>query len=496
MIQFNNAIKLLSSFLFCSIFVTQGIAQNSNLAMYDPNPTDRFYLSTGTNYFMPFFIKDMGPQFSHAVKYSYSVNGGTAVKQSASVDHNNTDNCVNAIGLSGYRIAFTTPLNFSTPGTYKIKVWIDSIDGFVDINHSNDTLVRTYKVLNNVPVRKGLNEYSYHVSCGPCGEHGTSFNEFLMEHYDDYMVAVKLHVENVSGPWSFLNCPEANEIDSAIDGITHPQMMYNRSMLLPYENGMTYYPYPGFCPTDSNYIIRDINFFNKVPVEFSFSNVSLNNTNNEFSFKLNTTFIDSMTFSKETRISCMLVEDSIWYYQASNGTNPVDSEYHRFVLRKIYGGPWGKPSSVPASVSVNQTVSHSFADTLKSSYNKSRLYLIPIIQSYTTSYDTREILNTRRYKLNQLAAPTVLTEIHSDYGLNIYPNPSNGVIYLSVGNEDRIQSYTIYTVDGKLMYSSTKRDQLGKNLFFIPTSSFKKGMYFVKVEMSEGRLETRTFIVQ
>jgi len=151
---------------------------------------------------------------------------------------------------------------------------------------------------------------------------------------------------------------------------------------------------------------------------------------------------------------------------------------------------------VPASVSVNQTVSHSFADTLKSSYNKSRLYLIPIIQSYTTSYDTREILNTRRYKLNQLAAPTVLTEIHSDNGLNIYPNPSNGVIYLSVGNEDKIQSYTIYTVDGKMMYSSTKRDQLGKNLFFIPTSSFKKGMYFVKVEMSEGRLETRTFIVQ
>lgn len=495
MIQFNNVIKFCLCVFFFSSLLLKSNAQNSNLAMYDPNPADKFYLSTGINYHLPFFMKDMGPQFSHAVKYSYSVNGGVAVNQAGSVDHNNTDNCVNAIGLSGYRIAFTTPVNFATAGTYKIKVWIDSIDGYADINHSNDTLVRTYKVMNNVPVRKGLNEYSYHVSCGPCGEHGTSFNEFLLDNYDDYMVGVKLHVENVSGPWSFLNCPEAHEIDSAIDGITHPQMTYNRSILLPYENGMTYYPYPGFCPTDSNYIIRDINFFNKVPVEFSFSNVSLNNVTNEFLFKLNTKFIDSMTFPKETRISCMLVEDSIWYYQASNGTHPVDSEYHRFVLRKIYGGPWGKPASLPASVSINQTVGLSFADTLKATYNKSRLYLIPVIQSYTSSYDTREILNTRRFKLNQLTAPNGLNEIKSCNGLQLYPNPSNGLTCLEA-NEGSIRSYSIYTIEGKLVYRSDLRYQLNVKKAQINTAQLEHGTYFIKAIMSDGREATIKLLVQ
>lgn len=72
--------------------------QNSNLAMYDPTNINTYYLSTNTDYFVPFFMKDMGPQFSHEVKYSYSVNGSSIVHQTTNVDHNNTDNCVNAIG--------------------------------------------------------------------------------------------------------------------------------------------------------------------------------------------------------------------------------------------------------------------------------------------------------------------------------------------------------------------------------------------------------------
>lgn len=350
--------------------------------------------------------------------------------------------------------------------------------------------------MNNVPVRKGLNEYSYHVSCGPCGEHGTEFNEFLIANYDDYMVPVKLHYEGLSTPaWMYLNCPESREIDSAIDGISHPQMMFNRSSLMPYENGMTYYPYPGFCPTDSNWIIRDINFFNKVPVEFSFSNVSLNNTTNTFSFKLNTTFTDAMSFSSDTRVSCMLVEDSIWYYQASNGTHPIDSEYHRFVLRKIYGGPWGAPSSIPSSVAANQTISISFSDTLKPVYNKSRLYLVPIIQSFTSSYTTREILNTRRFKLSSLPAPTFVNEIDKGMEFELYPNPSNDITLLKSKGITRIKSYRIYSIEAKEMYQSRNLNKVDDQTYSIQTTNLVSGTYLVNVKFENGTNSIQKLVV-
>lgn len=474
---------ILSGFL-CVLLSMTAEGQNANLAMYKATDQTTYYLSTNKNYYVPFFIKDMGPSFSSKVKYAYSINNGPIVKESTIVDHNDASNCVNGVGYSGYRVTLKSPVFCSSPGLYTLKIWIDSIDGFSDINHSNDTLWRNFKAMNNVPVRKGLNEYAYHVSCGPCGEHGTAFNEFLMANYDDYMVSVKLHAYAPGGAWGIFNCPEAREIDSTIDGITHPQMSFNRVDLGPYDSGLTYYPYPGFCPTDSNFVIRDVEFANKVPCDLTISNYNLNNATNILSCQMNAKFWDAMSFSQEMRLSCMLVEDSIYYYQASNGTHPVDSEYHRFVLRKVYGGPWGKAGSMPSVVSAGQTVMMSISDTLSTVYNKSRLYLIPILQAYTAASDTREILNVRRYRMNQLTVPAALDDLNKQGGFNIYPNPTQDMATLTSTTSEKFKEYHVYTIDGKLLQTSKFIESTSCQ---ISLQAFPEAIYILRVQGQSGQ---------
>jgi len=487
--------------LFVSIVIfIQTQAQNANLAMYNAKDPETYYLSTNKSYSIPFAMVDKGTSFSRKVKYSYAINNGTPVHQQVTVDHNHASNAINAVGLSAYRVAFTTPVSFSTPGTYTLKVWIDSIDGFADANHSNDTLIRYYKAMTNVPPRMGLTEYAMHVSCGPCGESGTPYFDYLLKDLSPYTVSVKLHSYNGTGAWAALNCPEAIEIDDSIGSIAHPDFTFNRWALGPYFNPNYYvdnfFPDLQFRPTDSAFFIRDIDFFNKVPVEFAINNTSLNTSNNQLSFQLKATFPAALTFSKETRISCMLVEDSIWGYQYDNGLPAVDSGFHRYMLRKVYGGAWGKSGSVPTSIAANQMLTFTFFDTLKPEFNKSRLYLIPTIQNYNGSAKDREILNVRLLRLQNQSQPNSIQENDLENGLQLYPNPSNGYCYLESTNGSAIKGYSICSIDGKCCYATEIVEQINASKILVNTSGLGNGVYFVKVSMQNGLECTLRLIVQ
>lgn len=71
------------------------------------------------------------------VNISYQVNGSTPVTETASISiAANTD----------YTYTFATPYNFSSTGTYTVKVWINYA---ADVLHSNDTLTTIVKQLKN-----------------------------------------------------------------------------------------------------------------------------------------------------------------------------------------------------------------------------------------------------------------------------------------------------------------------------------------------------------
>ena len=74
-----------------------------------------------------------------------------------------------------------------------------------------------------------------------------------------------------------------------------------------------------------------------------------------------------------------------------------------------------------------------------------------------------------------------MTEI-DNHKLNIYPNPSNGLINLQIANET-ISQLAVYNVYGALVYSL---NNLETNKLLQINENFAAGNYLVKVTTDKG----------
>ncbi|HPI10252.1 MAG TPA: T9SS type A sorting domain-containing protein [Catalimonadaceae bacterium] len=475
-------------------------SQSRNMAMYNPTDPKTYYLKTNTPYNIPFVVVEKGPVYSSTMKYSYSVNGGDPVSASVSFDQGHPTSCVNNFNLSSYRVEFAVPLILSAEGSYRLKIWIDSLDGLVDINHSNDTMVRNYKALNNLPPRKGLTEYGFHITCGPCGESGPPYLESLLTTFEPYSVLVKLHNYGIpNSPFSRYDCTEAIQIDEMFSNSAHPKFTFNRADIRPYSNPnfakYLFYPDVDFCPTNYNYFIQDIPFFTSVPSDLDVHQFAFNSVTNEFSFQMQAIFPDDITFAQETRMSCMLVEDSIYDYQYDNGGPALDSTWHRNVLRTVFGGSWGKAGSLPAQVVANQPYTLNLSGVLKPGWNKQQLYLVPTLQYYNATANKREVLNVKRIRVPDLSVLAGNLPVKEQNQVLVYPNPADGIAWVEAGKGQAISGCTVLSIDGKKQFRFLSGQILNSAAVSIPTKDMANGTYLLTVSLTDGTHKTIRLVV-
>ena len=77
-----------------------------------------------------------------------------------------------------------------------------------------------------------------------------------------------------------------------------------------------------------------------------------------------------------------------------------------------------------------------------------------------------------------------------DFGLNIYPNPGNGII--SLDSKQTFNRVMVYNVVGELVYSENYQSTHSD----INIESFANGIYVIKVSDSEGRTNQLKYIKQ
>lgn len=489
----------LISILFLSVLkMAQG--QSRNMAMYNQADTKTYYLQTNTPYKIPFVVVEKGPIYTSKLKYSYSVNGGDTVSTTVTLDKSHPTSCVNNFNLSSYRVEFSVPLVLPSEGSYRLKIWIDSLDGLVDINHSNDTLVRNYKAINNLPPRKGLTEYGFHVTCGPCGESGPPYIESLLSTFEPYSVLVKLHNYGIpASQFSKLDCPEAIQIDEMFIDNAHPKFTFNRADIRPYSNPnfekFLFYPDVDFCPTNHNYFMQDIPFFTSVPSDLDVQQFAFNSVTNELSFQMQAVFPDAITFAQEARMSCMLVEDSIYDYQYDNGGPGLDSAWHRNVLRTVFGGSWGKQGSLPAEVVADQPYTLNLSGVLKPAWNKKQLYLVPTLQYYNSVAKKREVLNVKRIRVPDLSVLAGNLPVKEQNPVSVYPNPADGIAWVEAGNGQLIIECTVLSIDGKKQFCLSTETDLNSTSVSIPTKDIANGSYLLSVSLADGTQKTIRLVV-
>lgn len=124
---------------------------------------------------------------------------------------------------------------------------------------------------------------------------------------------------------------------------------------------------------------------------------------------------------------------------------------------------------------------------------------VPEIGTQPATYEGEvdKLKNWISIRLNWLDKnmPGRCTSVHTNQladnlKLKIYPNPSNTNINLI--SSEKITSLFIYDVTGKL---ASKTENLNLNKITVPVSSFKKGVYMVKVFLADGHFTVEKFIV-
>ena len=75
----------------------------------------------------------------------------------------------------------------------------------------------------------------------------------------------------------------------------------------------------------------------------------------------------------------------------------------------------------------------------------------------------------------------------SKEGIAIYPNPTSEVINLRF-SQNEVSQVFIYDCTGKTVY---KNKQINNNELTIDLSTFKSGMYFVKIQKDKSILSTK-----
>ncbi len=79
-------------------------------------------------------------------------------------------------------------------------------------------------------------------------------------------------------------------------------------------------------------------------------------------------------------------------------------------------------------------------------------------------------------------------------GLQVYPNPSNGLVNLSLNNGESIESYRVFTMDGKEVAVTVQNNQNG--VVSLNMASLSPGIYQIQVQTGNGLHVTKLTIAK
>ena len=225
------------------------------------------------------------------------------------------------------------------------------------------------------------------------------------------------------------------------------------------------------------------------PIEINLSDVHYNSTSRVVTYKVNA--IPAASINVTWNFNSVIYENDVTWsdptdssrYQQSNyyaggvygpmggyekKHNPVWAKdmHYNIVARRILDGFLGLTGSFPASVTDGTTYSKTYSFTLPDNYDANQVYLIGLV----TDASTKEVLNVAESDHEVSWYPVGISENPANK-LNLYPNPTTGIVHLSSSDFDKAE---VYNILGKLILTERNPKQLD-------LSSFANGTYIVRI---------------
>jgi len=252
------------------------------------------------------------------------------------------------------------------------------------------------------------------------------------------------------------------------------------------------------------------------PTAFMTNGATYNSSTRELDVSVTCDFQSAA--SGDWRIGVVLTEDSVtgtgagWdqanaYSGGANGVmggyellpNPVPAAQmvYENIARTIVPGFDGKINSFPSSVNSGETYTNCFSFTLPAGWDENNIHIISFLLDPSGETDNAAIETITDAVANGYIECTVgvTDDISVDDYFKLFPNPTNGITYIDITNDDNSNiNIQIMDINGKIIAQKDYNIN-GKAKLPIVTKGLDKGIYIVTLTMGE-HIQQQKLIVQ
>lgn len=414
------------------------------------------------------------------------------------------------------KAVFAMPYSLSSPGRYKINVWVSAVNGLPDQNNTNDTSSFYISVQSNTLIKTCMVEQFVSANDGdsPDAQEKTQ----ALNNVDNTFISVNIHSNDSMELASMAGFMSDYKVSNSTALIDRTYNTDSRSVAVQ----------------KSAYASKVYTRLNAVaPASLSIINKTYNSSTRELTFTVKADFVSEI--AGDLRLNAYLTENFVYGNVTEtgiNGFNQLNDYYsvpwspyyqkgvfssvantyllnawffkHQNVLVHAFDGAYGTNGTIPLTGGTNgQSYQQTFTVTIPTPpsgvfmYNPDNIYIVGFVAEGSADKNKRTILNSTKEKLtsNIEVIGVEENEIALSGEIAIYPNPSNGNLKLQFGLELLNQKTTIRVIDvlGKLVYESDYTPKTALNA--LDLSKLSNGAYYLIID-SEGKKTSKKLIIQ
>ncbi|MBA3663950.1 MAG: T9SS type A sorting domain-containing protein [Bacteroidetes bacterium] len=403
---------------------------------------------------------------------------------------------------------FPLPYSLSSPGSYPLKVWATLPNNAADQNLSNDTAFVNVSVLTASAPKKVLVEQFLSAMDG----NSPDAQDKLMAFQSSSVIAVNIHENDTIGDNTngFLINAYRKKLSTA---------MIDRTL-----------DSSGLFPVTTQYYANRIakHLATVTPASLSIVNKTYNSTTRQLDFTLQINFVGDGIGTYGADV--YLVENNVtgppndttlngynqvsnfynvpwspyylkgYYSSIVNGWVLDPSKYKHQRVTQVHFGNFGL-NSLLSSFTAGQTYTIGYSITLplsndgSSKFNADNMYIVGYLQENPPAYISKPqgILNVTEDKITSNPEVVGIKEIAADIKVSVYPNPTDGILFLNNLPENKTCELRVYDLLGKCVYT-----RIVKNAFStekIDVGEIPEGAYLLTIS-SEGRVYREKFVKQ
>ena len=384
---------------------------------------------------------------------AYAVDGGTPVQQ--------TFTATVAPGAA-YDFSFGTPWS-ATVGPHSIDLTLSGVPG--DLFPGNDMLMQNVNVATQSVSRVVVMEEFTSSTCPPCA----SFNAVL----DPYLSSL-----NTNEPGSGIVAVKY-QMDWPAPG-NDPSYNQDGETRRAYY-GVTGIPDPFVDGVDVTTGGTDDAIMEHM-TKAAFVDLITSNTISGTTLTVDVELTPYADFPGSHKLFIAATEN---YYPYPASTTSQD-EFHYAMRKVLPNGNGITLSALQAGVTQTETQSHTFTIGNPAQGNSnlwgSSMNNITVV-TFIQNTSTGEILQG-----GISLVTTSIGENELDRGLSVFPNPSNGLVFLDVELEQSAQvSYQVFNALGEIVRTESRSTPAGGQRFTMDMSDLESGLYYVSVQSGDMR---------